>query len=429
VVTPASSPARSTKTARAGALAPALLWSLVGAACGPVAGPVTVEALVPDPDASGGVAFADVELATITDLTRGTGEQFDVRGGLRVNLSDLSALSDGSFDEMVDATRGDGGVDLAPRMAKDGDRYVAEDFETLFYFTVFANFEAAFAFAREAGDDSDATKRKSLVGMFAQVQISPLLPLPVLSSDNAAYAAPVDGWLALRTGVQEGVPLSMHRGVIQHEFGHRLFFQNAFRTVDGGFDVWREDITQTELDEEQLRAQMLLKGADEGLADVFAVAALRDPTAVSRAFAEAGGFFAPEADRRDFEGAFATAATFENLRDLTLDTELLEGCGLSTADFRAQFNFYCIGTLLGAALWETAGRDVDVLADEIEPAVIRALPAVGEARLAGPLFDLDVLLEPLARELPAGERRSAWCAALRARFASYVDAGRVPSCG
>jgi hypothetical protein len=398
-------------------------------ACAPIAGPVTVEALVPDPDEAGGVAFADVELATITDLARGTGEQFDVRGGLRVNISDLASIAEGSFDEMVDTTRGDGGVDLAPRMARDGDRYVAEDFETLFYFTVFANFEHAFAFARASGDDSDATQRKSLVGMFAQVQLSPLLPLPVLSSDNAAYAAPVDGWLALRTGVQDGVPLAMHRGVISHEFGHRLFFQNAFRTVDGGFDAWREDITKTDLDEDELRAQMLLKGADEGLADVFAVAALRDAEAVTRAFADAGAFFAPEADRRDFEGPFATAATFENLRDLTLDTDLLEGCGLSTLDFRAQFNFYCIGTLLGAALWETADRDVAVLAEEVQPAIIRALPGVGEARLTGALFDLHHLLEPLARELPAGGRRAAFCTALGARFSSYVAAGLVPSCG
>jgi hypothetical protein len=221
----------------------------------------------------------------------------------------------------------------------------------------------------------------------------------------------------------------MHRGVISHEFGHRLFFQNAFRTVDGGFEAWREDVTQTELADEELRAQMLLKGADEGLADVFAVAALRDEAAVTRAFADAGTFFAPEADRRDFEGPFARAATFESLRDLTLDAGLLQGCGLSTTDFRQQFNFYCVGTLLGAALWETAGRDVAVLAAEVEPAIVRALPAVGESRVAGALFDLDVLLEPIARELPAGARRDAWCAALSARFSSYVVAGRVPSCG
>jgi hypothetical protein len=403
-------------------------WIVVAAGCAPVAGPVVVEALVPNDEARGGVAFGDVELVTVTDLQRGRGELFDVRGGLTVNLSDLDAISEDDFDEMIDRVRGDGGDDIDARMSFDGTRWVADDYETLFYFSMFANFERAFVRARELGDDSEATSRKGVVGMFATVQFAPFFPVTLLSTDNAAYAPPVDGWLALRTALQDGVPFAMHRGVISHEFGHRLFFMNAFRGVDGGFEVWREDSTRSDLDEDQTREQMLLKGVDEGLADVFAMAALEDKDAINRAFEDAGEVFAAEAPRRDVEGDFADAATYDNLKDLTLDAALLQECGLVDQDFRSAFNFYCVGTVVAAALWEAADGDAATLAAELEPAVLRALPAIGLALANGAAFDVDVFLEPLAQQVAPGARRDALCAAVSRRFASVVDDGRIPSC-
>lgn len=399
-----------------------------GAACAPVTGPVVVEALVPDGAARGGVRLDDVTLNSVTDLVAGTGSLFDVRGGLKVNVTDLNAIGGDSFDAMIERVRGDYGVDLNAHTSFDGTRYVADDYETLFYFSMFANFESAFSQAVEFGDDSDATQRKAVVGLFATVQISQILPLTLLSTDNAAYAAPVDGWLALRTAFQDGVPFAMHRGVISHEFAHRLFFHNVFRSVDGGFEVWRNDSTNLELNEDEVRGQMLLKGVDEGLADVFAISALDDKDAINRAFAEAGGAFASEALRRDVEGDFAAAATYDNLQDLSLDASLLKSCGLSSAGFRTAFNFYCVGTVLATTLWEACDRNSDILSAEMEPAIVRALPRVGEQLVNGLAFDVDLLLEPLAQQLPPGDLRVGYCAAVGRRFASLVDAGRVPSC-
>jgi hypothetical protein len=406
----------------------ALVCVAFGLGCAPVAGPVVVEALVPDPAARGGSRLDDVTLETVTDLGAGKGELFDVRGGLKVNVTDLNAIAADDFDEMIERVRGDNGADVNARMSFDGTRYVADDYETLFYFSMFANFESAFARARAFGDASDATQRKAVVGLFASVQYSEFFPVTLLSTDNAAYAPPVDGWLALRTAFQDGVPFAMHRGVISHEFGHRLFFQNVFRSVDGGFEVWRNDSTKTELNEDELREQMLLKGVDEGLADVFSMSALVDKDSINRAFTDAGETFASEALRRDVEGEFATAATYDNLKDLTLDASLLESCGLTGTDFRSNFNFYCVGTVLAAALWEASGKDADVLAAEMEPAIVRALPRVGEQMVNGVAFDVDLFLEPLAQELPPGARRDGLCEAAGRRFASLVDAGRIPSC-
>ncbi len=397
-------------------------------ACAPIAGPVVVEALVPDASARGGTKLDDVTLTSVTDLAAGKGSLFDVRGGLKVNITDLNAISEDDFEEMIARVRGDNGNDVNACMDFDGTRYVACDYETLFYFSMFANFESAFARAVDFGDESDATQRKGVVGLFASVQYSEFFPVTLLSTDNAAYAPPVDGWLALRTAFQDGVPFAMHRGVISHEFGHRLFFHNVFRAVDGGFEVWRADSTQTELTKDEVREQMLLKGTDEGLADVFSMSALVDKDSINTAFEDAGDAFAAEAPRRDVEGAFARAATYDNLRELTLDAKLLQSCGLTGSEFQTSFNFYCVGTVLAAALWEASDSDADILASDMEPAIVRALPRVGEQLVNGAAFDVDLFLEPLAQELAPGVRRGALCEAATRRFSSLVDAGRIPSC-
>lgn len=406
---------------------PCVLVAVVG--CAPVDGPVVVEALVPVAGAAGGVGFGDVELASVTDLQRGRGALFDVRGGVRVNNSDfLTVDDDDSFDAMVERIRGDGGVDVDAHMSFDGTRYVADDFETLFYFSMFANFESAFAAATAFGDDSDATKRPAVVGMFATIQAAPFLPITLLNSDNAAYAAPVDGWLALRSAVQDGVPFAMHRGVIAHEFGHRLFFMNVFGAIDGGFETWRAATVNQEPTVTDLRALMLLKGVDEGLADVFAIASLADKDAINAAFADAGSFFAAEAVRRDVEGDFGAAVTYEGLRDLSLDATQLQDCGLTEVDYGGQFNFYCVGTLLAATLWDGAGRDASAFADVVEPAVVRALPAVGDALVNGAVFDVDVFLNAFVAELDPGDTRARMCEAIGARFATFFAEGRMTAC-
>lgn len=405
---------------------------VVTAACAPVPGPATVEAIVPSPGDVGGVEIGDVVLERILDLRTGHGLDFNVRGDFKVNATDFQDLS-GSFDEVVERIRRGGGSDVEPHMGFDGERWRADDWETLYYFTLTANFEAAFAFAREVGDTSRASsedpEQRALVGLFASVVLNEFVPLPLISSDNAAYAPPVDGWLALRTAFQDGVPFGMHRGVIAHEFGHRLFFHNAFSSVDGGFEVWQRDSATPADDDAGARAQMILKGIDEGLADVFAMASLKDKDAITDAFASAGDLFAPEALRRDVEGDFAADATYDNLRTQTLDSSHLQSCGFTQPEFSGESpNFYCIGTVVSAALWEGAGRDAVVLSTEVEPAVIAALPRIGEALVNGASFDLDLFLEPFVQATAPGARRDAMCAAIAARFESLVQAGRVPSC-
>ena len=148
-------------------------------------------------------------------------------------------------------------------------------------------------------------------------------------------------------------------------------------------------------------------------------------------FAGAGSVFAAEADRRSLEGDFANAVTYVGLRDMTIDSALLEGCGANAEGdlfSQASFNFYCLGTVLARSLWDASERDMEVLRGEVMPAVRRALPRMGDTVGATGDFDVDVLLEPIAAEIAPGARRAAACAAFRDKFGELVDAGRVPTC-
>ncbi len=405
--------------------APMVLACLL--ACGPTSGPVTVEAVVPD---GTGARMEDVVLTTVTDLSTGEGELFDVRSGMVLNEGDfLSAMRDGaSYDEIVTRVRGGRGQGIAPRMSYDGTRWVAQDFDTLFYFTVFANFEQAWLYYRDViGDESAATSEPSVVGMYAQLE-SQLLSVPLLTSDNAAYAAPFDGWLTLRVGVQDGVPFAMHKGVIGHEFQHRVFFQNMFGAQ--GFDVWAKRFDAT-ADAELQRSTVLMNGCDEGLADLFAIGLNEDVHTLVDGFAGAGFLFAEAAESRDLEGAYAHTATFETLERGELDAELLQGCGATTAgdNYAAPgFNFYCIGTLLARALWDGAGRDMEVLREDLLPAVNRALRSLGDVMRTGELFRVELLLASITAELPGGALRTETCAAMTEKFSSLVVADQVPAC-
>ncbi len=398
-------------------------------ACAPIEGPVTVEALVGD--GAGGATFGDVELVTVEDLRTGRGSDFDVVGGLRMVSDQVVAAgrSADNDDDLVERARGSGGWhDINAHLSFDGTRWVAEDFQTLTMFSAFAGLERAWRYALDVGDDSGATGDKALVGLEATAVVSGNLPISLLTSDNAAYAVPLDSWLLLRVVVQDGVPFAMSADILAHEYGHRFFHKNVFDD-ERAFAFFKKRFDDMSLEEQ--RATRLTQGVDEGLADLFSLGVTGELQGVPRVFEAAGALFSPEARRRDLEGAFADAATYGNLRDLTLDGDLLDGCGADAQDdlfSQASFNHYCIGTVLARSLWDASDRDVEVLRTEVQPAVRRALSRMAEAMGAAEDFDVDLLLEPVAAELSPGARRDAACAAFRDKFGVLVDDGKVPTC-
>lgn len=415
---------------------PALLVATIIAtglacACGPIAGPVTVEALVADQSAEGGARLDDVELETVENLRTGRGSDFDVVGGLKMVGDAVLEAGRGadSDDELIERARATGGWhDVNAHLSFDGTRWVAEDFQTLTLFSAFAGLERAWRYAEDVGDDSGATGQHALVGLEASTVLSGTLPINLMTSDNAAYAAPLDSWLLLRVAVQDGVPFAMSADILAHEYGHRFFHKNVYDD-ERAFAFFKKGFTEmTDLEQ---RASRLARGVDEGLADLFSLGVTGEVQGVPRVFEAAGPLFAPESGRRDLEGGFADVATYQNLRDLTLDSELLDGCGASAQGdlfSQASFNHYCLGTVLARSLWDASGRDVEVLRGDVQPAVRRALSRMAENIAASDDFDVDLLLEPVAAELPPGARRDAACAAFRDKFGVLVDEGRVPTC-
>jgi hypothetical protein len=410
-------------TSALGALA--AVATLAGCRGGPVPGPVVVEALVASLDDPRSFALDDVVLERVTDLRSGEGELFDVRRGFAINSDTLiTQLRDEQlgFAELAERGRAAGRGPVAPRMSFDGARWIAEDFDTLQYFTLWHHFERAWAFARDdLGDESGATTQRSLVAMYGDLALSELLPLPVRSADNTAYVVLIDGWLNFRAVLlNEGVPFAMNPGVVAHELHHRVFFHNVF----GGdaFENWRA----WAVGGGSQRAGNLVRGLDEGLADVFAVAFTGDPSFMSPSLA---GRFDTQAQRRDLDGELAQAVSYEALRDALLPVELQNHCGFSPdlEDQLAapQLNVYCVGTALARALWEGADFDVEVLRRDVLPAVNRALPEVGRTIAARSgsnelVFDLDVFLQESAERLP-DDVRGAVCDAYRARFATFFE--------
>lgn len=406
---------------------------LCTAACAPVSSPVDVEVLAPSADDSSVYELATRTLETVTDLYGGRTERFDVRGGFNVNavsvLTDLKEQSL-SLPELLERGRRDDGHDVSPRLSRDDGRYVADDFDSLQYLTLLHNFERAWDFAEAIGDDSPATRERSIVGWYGTLSLRDELPLPLQVSDNAAYVTLFDGWLTYRiVRGTEGVPFSMNPGLVGHELHHRLFFRNVM--AGEAYEVWREWVVENAV----TRSGNLVRALDEGLADLFAFALTGDPRFGT---ATLEGLYNVEASYRELDGEFAETATYDLLATQELPVADQRHCGFTLEqedDLLREpvFHFYCLGTIVARALWDAAGNDLEVLRGEVMPAINRALAEVGrriaeasadEGRLA---FEMDFFLDAVAGEVAEGRRRS-FCRGLEGRFQVLFDEGKVPAC-
>lgn len=408
---------------------------LAAAACQPLAGPIDAEIILNQagPDE---YELGVVTIETAQDLATGHGDHFDVVGGMKIaSLEAINIIGDReafpTFEDVRDRTREiSGGSPVAPELVVENGVVRATDYDSLTYLTIFYNFERAFNFFETVvEDDSGAVASQGVVGFYGELVASSIFPVPVIGADNAAYVGLTDSWLTLRTTDTESIPLAMNDGVIVHEFGHRSFFYNVFERVEGGFDVFRDYTTQlATADDQTVRALNLLRGVDEGIADLHAVAYSRDPE-----FLAASVTSVPElVQQRSPEGFFATVATYSILDDRERIAETGVGC-TGTEISQSGFNFYCLGTVFLRALWLGANADIEVLRNEICPAVRRALPNVGERIVAETGddevidFEIEYMLEAVAQEL-SPSRRGLVCDGFRQKFADQINSGRVPAC-
>jgi hypothetical protein len=407
---------------------------LLAVACEPVSGPVEVEALIPDAEAPYGYRLETVTLEQIEDLMQGVGRDFDVRSGTSTDLAGTYVASAAGPEAVQEAARGGGGQPAAPSLSFDGARWVGNDWDSILYLTTLHNFENAFRYYRDVvGDTSGATANKGVVGLGHRNIVSQYLPLEVpfgiALHDNAGYNTINDSWVLVPHVLAPVVPISASQGVIGHEFGHRVFQYNVV------FESGLADLPR--LEESQQQA-FVFAGLNEGLADILAVGMVQDARFMMRDFsAEPMGRIGKQ---RDLEGEFATSVTFGSL----LDGEHEALCGdalpptyVSTDAPPKDFNFYCVGTLAASVLWETAERDMAVLREVINPAVVESMRGLGARLLAANTgkvedddltFDVSMHLDAMAEALPEGPTRERYCTLALDRFAAALDDVDVPFC-
>lgn len=421
--------------------------ALIACACTPVAGPVDVEVVAPGDDDR--YALVTRTLDSVVDLHRGQGTLFDVRAGAGLDIvgaasDDVLTASDVSALESAESSGVYQGTEVHPSLTYDpfGDRYLADDMDSLTYLTIFEGFEEVWRYFHDTiGDRSLATSRKTIIALYGDAVLSAAFPFPlpiIPKSDNAAFHPIFDFFLVMRTQDQDGVPFAMHPAMTAHEFQHRVHHWNM-TAHEGVFGAWKTAASS--------REAQIQRAVDEGLADIFAYGHTGgDPAFLARALVDkplsvtglAGIGFELHARLRDLDGEFARALTYEEIVNGSDDETIRTFCGsLEGTDpltgGAAGFNPYCLGTLVARALLETADMSHATLVDDVLPGVHAALALLAEriARVVdeGGVYDyrLEWALDAFAVSLDA-ERRARFCEVVGERFAPLVDEGLVAEC-
>ncbi|MBN2359475.1 MAG: hypothetical protein JXR83_08465 [Deltaproteobacteria bacterium] len=408
--------------------------------------------------------LATATLQTVEDLDALTGQWFDVVGNQLISINetelkqqDPDQLDTGRLQSLLLERRGER-VQLSYDMIDDdaGDAVaMANDFESLAMLTTFHHFEKVWRFYRSDGcsaddvdgcvvqDGSAATREASLIGFYATVAQDVGINIPVLTSDNAAFVSFCDSFIVLRAQLLLGIPLFLNSGVIAHEFSHRVFHHNVY--AGSAFaNYYRKFVidnikSATPVDR---RTFVLLKGLDEGCADINGVGFLRRQNFIADSLEGEVG----EATRlqRDLEGAWADAVTYDSLKtgNGPLSPDGADLCAtqdddddtpevderLSNGYTNTDWNFYCVGTLWARALWDASGRDVEVLRHRLLPALNRSLAPLGDDLAANWYFDFELIMRHLAAEVAAlGDAAllDRLCAAFDDKFSSLMP---VPPC-
>lgn len=416
-----------------------LAWPFVAIvaslACQGPSSPIKAEVLDFDPS-NESWRLATVHLDSVVDLNILKGKNFSLYGDQLLSVDALNAKGS-STPSSPEAMRSDivaregSPVQLSYDLYDDGQGgqvAVTNDFESLSMLTVFNHFEKVWDFAHNIGGDrSGATSKETMIGFYATVGATIGISIPILTSDNAAFVGMSDSFVILRSQILNGVPLALNSAVIAHEFSHRLFFHNVY--AGPAFNNWYQStVAGTNTDSLAARSIVLLSALDEGSADTHALTFLGRTDFISDSLQGSSG--ATTRIQRDIEGNFADVTTYEDLKwDTINDPETGDDlCGGSSEDFSlSTWNFYCLGTVWARSLWDASGRDIEVMRQEIEPALIRSMRRLGDEHLASYWgFDFDIIMQLMAEEVPES-RRPQLCAAFRDKFQILTDTG-VPAC-
>ena len=424
----------------------AALVGVMGLALGCVeptmSGEVSVRVVAPNADYSA-YALRTEAVENVVDVHQLHHEKFRFLGGgmLRGDEMESFLSSETNPRQFAVKTRSGFKQSINPYLeVRDGVVH-GKEFDSMMALTAFAGMAPIWDwYEKQIGDSSVATQEPGFVVFYGDIVPSVWLPVPLVQMDNAVYLAGVDVWMIFPVGNQEGVPYAMNRGVLAHEFHHRIFFQNVWATA--AFERWKSLLSATgDMSSEEQRSLNLLRALDEGLADIHAIGYTGNIRFMEPSFSSEHlqgpikEVLEAERIRRNIESDFADEATYDNLAQDDLNHELFDGCGLSN-DFEATGDIlsgqawspYCLGSVVARTLWDGVGRDHDQLVAVLLPSVNATLALLGDELAKNEPFDLDVFFEILLQVLPSTFQTQNLCEAIEMRFQSLATAERIPSC-
>lgn len=407
----------------------ALIVLLGVCACGPTTGDVKAQVVAPLDLTMTQFGLQIVSLPNVEDIHSLRGQNFIFVAGANIPWS---VYSD-AFDEGTSFTSAQASffskISLQPvrlNLTWNGSYFNAADFDSLYMLTAYHLFENAKQFFLDViGDRSKATSSPIYVSVYGAYTSRGIIRVPLGFMDNSAYLPLEDMFKMYRVADQEGLPFQMNPGVVVHEYQHRVFHEHVFLSKgDKAFRNWKI-FNSADASLKYARIRTLLRATDEGLADINAVGYSRNPNflAVSKTALD---LKFPN-DQRNLDGAFAQAATYDNLADSSIESRFLSMCNGESANYgNTHWRYYCLGTVIANTLWESADKDTEILRNEVLPAVNASLDDLGNELLSNfEKYDIDVLWRLIVTRLNS-QRAEKLCDHLRLRFSSLYP--KVTQC-
>ncbi|MEM7402789.1 MAG: hypothetical protein AAF310_02045 [Myxococcota bacterium] len=353
-----------------------------------------------------------------------------MRSNVRFDVADLADFRrDGqfaNFTSFYQQARGRISQDPArPHLAKEGNKWVPQDFDSLVLVSAMHHLNSIITYFIDViKDNSGATKNLLHVAIYPEISVSGQPEYAV--ADNASYSFLLDMIFLRQSATQRGVPFSMSSAVLAHEFQHRVFHYNVWNKTAPAQQYYWNKIRH----EQQLldtRSKNLLDATDEGLADLFAVGFVKDPSAFRHVFKGTLSSF-----RRDLQGGFAQEASYDGLARLDSWYAQQWQCG-AAINFQANKNWskYCLGTVIARALWETAGQDLTVLRQQLLPVINASLQDIGSTIAQQGKYDVDLFFNAVvarATQQNMQSLREQLCLSVWRRFRSLYNPLQVPAC-
>ncbi|MEW5850397.1 MAG: hypothetical protein AB2A00_16545 [Myxococcota bacterium] len=322
---------------------------------------------------------------------------------------------------------------------------VAADHDSLAMLTTYVNLDHISAFFHDVlGDRSPATETRATVAFYGELGLGcqplpgvlPVPTLPVETADGASYVPTADTFVLLRDAFTSyGVELVNNPGVQAHELAHRVFIQNllaedsAFRFYVlrrlGTEEQRNATCTDPTPDDEVAECDatdLLLRGMDEGFADILAYAYTgRSDFLMHHSFPAPPLGSSTEAAQRDLAGTPSDPTDLERYGPNTVrDAQ------------KSRLRPHRLGTLLARAFFQGITRDdgtppasdeerVALVRRRHAPALIRAVRVLGRDMGGEYRFDARQLVRRYVEEVVGeGETqhvvRDAVCRPLCDRF-------------